>query len=91
MATGLQDVSGVPNKPKQQRMGQQSRQIPQPQPQPQTTGYTMPNWDRSIFSTPQTSEPRAPQAAPVLQQPNVTPTVKTQEIQIPDFLKNRNR
>ncbi len=89
MATGLQDVSGVPNKPKQQRMGQQSRQIPQPQPQ--TTGYTMPNWDRSIFSTPQTSQPAAPQAAPVLQQPNVTPTVKTQEIQIPDFLKNRNR
>ncbi len=92
MATGLQDVSGVPNKPKQQRMGQQqSRQIPQPQPQTQTTGYTMPNWDRSIFSTPVTPQPSAPQAAPVLQQSNVTPTVKTQEIQIPDFLKNRNR
>ena len=87
MATGLQDVSGVPNKPKQQRMGQQPRQIPQPQ----TTSYTMPNWDRSIFSTPHTAPQAAPQAAPVLQQSNVTPTVKTQEIQIPDFLKNRNR
>jgi hypothetical protein len=51
----------------------------------------MPDWDRSIFSTPHTAPQAAPQAAPVLQQSNVTPTVKTQEIQIPDFLKNRNR
>ena len=51
---------------------------------------TMPTWNSELF-TAQQPAPRAEQASLNLQQPNVSSSVQTKDIQIPEFLKNRNR
>ena len=49
----------------------------------------MPTWNRELFTA--QPAPRAEQASLNLQQPNVSGSVQSKDIQIPEFLKNRNR
>ncbi|MDO4805148.1 MAG: cell division protein FtsZ [Lachnospiraceae bacterium] len=49
-----------------------------------------PVWNKELF-TAQQPAPKAEQASLNLQQPNVSGSVQSKDIQIPDFLKNRNR
>ena len=62
----------------------------QPQPSQPFPTMTMPTWNSELF-TAQQPAPRAEQASLNLQQPNVSSSVQTKDIQIPEFLKNRNR
>ncbi len=104
IATGLHDADE--EQVVQPQMQAQPQMQPQPQVRPQPTISPqptqpffqqptapvfpqMPTWNSELFTA--QPAPRAEQASLNLQQPNVSSSVQTQDIQIPEFLKNRNR
>ena len=104
IATGLNDAGSQPvqMQPQMQQIPQPQpvptqQAAPQPAPlfyqQPgQTSAPVFPQppvWNRELFTA--QPAPRAEQASLNLQQPNVSGNVQTKDIQIPEFLKNRNR
>ena len=104
IATGLNDAGSQPvqMQPQMQQIPQPQpvptqQAAPQPAPlfyqQPgQTSAPVFPQppvWNRELFTA--QPAPRAEQASLNLQQPNVSGNVQTKDIQIPEFLKNRNK
>lgn len=104
IATGLNDAGTQPvqMQPQMQQIPQPQpvptqQAAPQPAPmfyqQPAQTSAPVfpqpPVWNRELFTA--QPAPRAEQASLNLQQPNVSGNVQTKDIQIPEFLKNRNR
>ena len=100
IATGLNDAG---TQPVQMQQIPQPQPVPTqqaaPQPAPmfyqqpaQTSAPVFPQppvWNRELFTA--QPAPRAEQASLNLQQPNVSGNVQTKDIQIPEFLKNRNK
>ena len=82
IATGLVDVDKKTREEgsaqKSKRSGQRKQQAPQ---------TTFPTFNTSFLN----GQGSAPQAPMMTQQPRIQSTVRTEEIQIPDFLKNRSR
>ncbi|HAE44041.1 MAG TPA: cell division protein FtsZ [Lachnospiraceae bacterium] len=104
IATGLNDAGSQPvqMQPQMQQIPQPQpvptqQAAPQPAPlfyqQPAQTSAPVfpqpPVWNRELFTA--QPAPRAEQASLNLQQPNVSGNVQTKDIQIPEFLKNRNK
>ena len=104
IATGLNDAGTQPvqMQPQMQQIPQPQpvptqQAAPQPAPmfyqQPAQTSAPVfpqpPVWNRELFTA--QPAPRAEQASLNLQQPNVSGNVQTKDIQIPEFLKNRNK
>jgi hypothetical protein len=82
IATGLVDND---KKAKEEENAGRKREGRQRRPAPQQPNF--PTFNTGFLN----NNSNAPQAPMMTQQPRVQSTVRTEEIQIPDFLKNRSR